>query len=692
MPSFRISHRLMAVIVAFMIPLWVLFYFVIDGINTNIRFSTLEVEGNAFQKPLEKLLENVSALHIAISRQDSNADKLIGVIDEGFADLAKTDAEFGEELQFTDDGLKMRGRDHLKPSVVQAKWEAMKKSLDANADANGALLSLIADIRGMIAHAGDTSNLILDPDLDSYYTMDVTLLALPQTQDRINAILTSLHPILSRGTELSREERLQIGIYASMLKEADMSRVQASLDTAFKEDANFYDKSETLEKNIRPALDNYTKANTALIDMLDHIANTGAIPAINDFSTVAENARETSYALWDTAANELDVLLKTRIQDYDNYKTRVLGLTSAAIVAALFLFFLITRGIVRPIKALQHAMHELAEGKLDTEVPSLAKKDEIGDMAKAVQYFKETAIRAKEMDEADKKETARKAARQSKIESMILSFEQHTKSALKQVEDSADELCRTAENMATVVADASQKTGNVSSASGQTLVNVQTVASAAEEMSASVNEISRQVSRTTEVMRDAVSCTGRADNSIAQFAEASDSISNIAQLIEEIASQINLLALNATIESARAGEAGKGFAVVANEVKALAGQTHKATEEIRKQISHLQGMSMDVIDVLKTIKDAITKANEFSSNIAAAIEEQTAVTNEIAGNMQMAARGVEDINHNIVTVSESSEIASQSTTKVLSSAKHLFKQSESLNEEINLFLKDIQVA
>lgn len=242
------------------------------------------------------------------------------------------------------------------------------------------------------------------------------------------------------------------------------------------------------------------------------------------------------------------------------------------------------------------------------------------------------------------------------------------------------------------IGQTSQQAGAANHAASETLSNVQMVASAAEELAASVAEISQSMAKSRAASDGAFERVNAAGDSTQRLAEAVLSMGGIVSLIQNIAGQINLLALNATIESARAGEAGKGFAVVANEVKALAQQTHKATEEIRKQIDGLQHMSTEVIDVLGTIKNSITKANEFSSNIAAAIEEQTAVTNEIAGNMSMAAQGVEDINTNIVTVSSSSQQASQSTSKVLDSAKNLFRQSESLGGEIQSFLKDIQAA
>ena len=286
------------------------------------------------------------------------------------------------------EGLAGRGRQNLALNSFEEKWSALKGNALYGTDANDGFLSLIADIRGMIAHAGDTSNLILDPDLDSYYTMDVTLLALPQTQDRLNAVTTYIYPLIMRGEVLSPQERLQVGILAQMLKEADMARIHASLDTAFKEDKNFYGVSPSLQSNIAPKLEAYAKANTALIAALNHIAETGALPAAADFLSLADTAHTSSFALWTTAADELDILLGKRIEHFQYYKMRVLGLTGLAVLVALFMFFAITRGIVKPLKKLQNVMHQLAEGDLSPAVPGLNKKDEIGDMAHAVEYFK----------------------------------------------------------------------------------------------------------------------------------------------------------------------------------------------------------------------------------------------------------------------------------------------------------------
>jgi methyl-accepting chemotaxis protein len=211
-------------------------------------------------------------------------------------------------------------------------------------------------------------------------------------------------------------------------------------------------------------------------------------------------------------------------------------------------------------------------------------------------------------------------------------------------------------------------------------------------MAATVREIASQVAKSTEVVTEAMQKVDAADRSSKELVKTSQSIGAITVLIESIAEQINLLALNATIESARAGEAGRGFAVVANEVKNLAAQATKATEQIRQQLSTVQEMSEQVAGELGVVKVAVDKVNEYSSTIAAAVEEQSAATNEIVSNMQTAAHGVDQINANVNSIRTSADETSESTRQVLDAAKLLSQQSEMLNLEVDTFLKGIQAA
>ncbi len=218
------------------------------------------------------------------------------------------------------------------------------------------------------------------------------------------------------------------------------------------------------------------------------------------------------------------------------------------------------------------------------------------------------------------------------------------------------------------------------------------MASAAEEMAATIQEISKQISMSTQIVGTAMQNAQTADGASKERVEASITIGGVADLIEDIASQINLLALNATIESARAGEAGKGFAVVANEVKNLASQATDATEQIRKQLTGMQHISNNVVTVLAEVKGSIDKISEVSSALAAAVEEQSAATNEIVNNMQVASQGVAQINSNIGSIKTSADTTSASTQQVLEAAEMMSQEASKLDANVRTFLQDIRAA
>lgn len=363
-----------------------------------------------------------------------------------------------------------------------------------------------------------------------------------------------------------------------------------------------------------------------------------------------------------------------------------IGTIFFSIVGVIFI-----RGITRQLIAVNDVMTSLAEGDTSMEVPYVHRKDEIGEMARSVETFRENAIKAKKVEQ-EKVEAEKRAEeeRRAGIEMLANKFEQRVQGIINTVASAATELLHTAESMADNVNEVSKKAGTVSTAAEQTTSNVQTVASAAEEMTASVKEISGQVSKSTLVVTETVEKAEKADEKAKLLEGAASEIGEVVRLIKDIAEQINLLALNATIESARAGEAGKGFAVVASEVKNLATQTTKATEEIAQQIESIQQISGDVVASLKAIQTSIHNVNEYAGSIASAVEEQSAVTDEIANNMQTAAYGTQSIRDNIGEVSNSSHEAQMMSGQVVEASRQLSKEAETLSREVSDFLSEIR--
>ena len=256
------------------------------------------------------------------------------------------------------------------------------------------------------------------------------------------------------------------------------------------------------------------------------------------------------------------------------------------------------------------------------------------------------------------------------------------------VASAAAELQNTAESMSATAEQTSKQSSAVAAASEQASTNVQTIASAAEELASSLEEVGRQVTESSTIAQSAVQEAQKTNEAVEGLATASSKIGEVVDLINDIASQTNLLALNATIEAARAGDAGKGFAVVASEVKSLAGQTAKATEEIGSQITSIQGATQEAVSAIKGIGETIDKINGIASTIASAVEEQSAATQEIARNVQQASTGTQEVSSNIGDVQKAADETGQSAGQLLEAAGELSKQSETLKQEVEGFLAD----
>ncbi len=373
---------------------------------------------------------------------------------------------------------------------------------------------------------------------------------------------------------------------------------------------------------------------------------------------------------------------------------RMVIVAASAIIIILFSLagFTMARAIVKPIVAMTDCMARLAKKDWSTEIPALDRKDEVGQMARAVDVFKQSGIENERLVAAQQAEETMKAARQRRIDNHITEFDRMIGSVLQTVSLASEELQATAQSMSATAEETQRQATAVAAASEQATTNVQTVAAASEELASSISEIGRQVTESVNIATEAVSEAERTNVQIRGLAEAAQKIGDVVQLINDIAGQTNLLALNATIEAARAGDAGKGFAVVASEVKNLASQTAKATEEISSKIAEMQAATASSVTAIGSIGETIVRINEIATTIASAVEQQGAATAEIASNAQQVSHGTREVSSNIVNVTQAAGETGSASAQVLSSATALARESESLRSQVDGFLTNIRAA
>jgi methyl-accepting chemotaxis protein len=477
---------------------------------------------------------------------------------------------------------------------------------------------------------------------------------------------------------LAKEASAAAGKISGALK--DVETVQGEL------------KSEAFEK-LKTAVAGYLKQSKNAVEMADGDAGSALLFIKGAERSFADIEKLTDDLIARSSESKDHEIARAGMR-LDQQQLTLMAVLLVVAFAGIVVSFLIGRNISRPVVAMSKAMRELAVGNFEVQLPGLDRRDEVGQMAHAIEEFKVQAVAKAERETAEREEKSRElaAARRTELHDLAERFETEVGNIIENVGSASDELENSAIVLTKSSAASQQLSTVVATASEETSANVKSVAAATEEMAGSINEIGRQVADSNRIANEAVDQAQKTDARIAELSLAANRIGDVTQLITTIAEQTNLLALNATIEAARAGDAGRGFAVVAQEVKALAAQTARATSEISTQIAGMQAATADSVLAIKEISGTIARVSEIAAAIAAAIEEQGAATQEIARNVQQAAIGSTQVATNIADVDRGAGDIGSASSQVLSSAQMLSNENKRLKAEVVKFLATVRAA
>jgi len=655
LPKLKISHKLFLNSLAFIVPIALLLYFTISGIHDDILFSRKEILGNSIQQPLNDLLNllpkhQLFALFSKEGKQDaaSQLSSIAQQIESALTALNDRVKYDGSSLQIDPAGLRQAEMSDLAPNVLAQQWQHLQ-SLKNSEQADQQYFALRTHIRRLISRVGDTSNLILDPDLDSYYLMDISLLSMPQTQERLWNILLFLQQHTAQ-QKSETEHRIQFGVYAALLQEIDLPRIQQAAVVALREDKNFYGVSPSLQASLPPVLARYTQASQAFIQQLQRfgqetISDSAAFQDIWHAGNALDAAGQ---ELWRVCGSELTKLLERRIVVYQQRRFWYLFSSFCTVLAATLSVFVISRGIAHRLANVVDVTQKVAKGDLSMTVTADASSDEIGQLLAAVRVMVDNLhdliSRLQQSGVKVSSSTTELAASSREHEAIVF----HQAEATQQVMLSVKEIASMTTELVTTmhrVVSMSQETANFASGGQQSLQRMEDAMQRMENASQSISKRLKAIH------------------------EKAENITSVVTTITKVADQTNLLSLNAAIEAEKAGEFGRGFTVVASEIRRLADQTAVATLDIDQMVNEMQSAVSSGVKEMETFIAQVRHSAED-------VEQISAKLTNIIEQVQALSPNFENVNHAMTN-------QSQNARQIDAAMMHLTEEMQQIRDSLH---------
>ena len=616
------GKKVAAICSLFILPTALAVYLIVSGYTKDLNVARLEEAGTAYQRPLEEVFQQLQIVQRLTDQylggQQNLHDPVLEAqkqVDQALEKLRHADARFGPALQFTTEGLAERNREHYCFETLRNEWESLKRELatlgpDA---AHKRHAHLIADVRAMITHLGDTSGLILDPDLDSYYLMDATLVALPQMQDRLAEIEAAVASSLAQPA-ITDAERIHFAVLTAMLKESDLDRLTADIHTALSEDRNFYGLSETLQQNLPPAAKECIEANRELLALMEKVRTSGAGAVSPDqFAAAAIKAEEASFTLWHIAIRELDELLDKRMEHYTQLRRRAVVATFLTLLVCCLVAYLVARRVTSELKTVIERLGQQAIA--------------IAGAASQISASSQSLAQGASEQAASIEETS---ASTHEITAM---FQTNT------------ERCRSA---AGLVVEAQQKFLETNRSLDQMVVAIEEINSSSTSIEKVIKVIDDVAFQTNILALNAAVEAARAGEAGAGFAVVAGEVRNLAQRCAEAARQTAVLIRECISKS------NDGKAKVDNMSQAIRAITEEAGK-IKTLVEQVNLGSGEQAKGVEQIGKAITQMEQVTQKTASGAEQGAAAAEELSNQSET----LRDIVQQLVAVVSGREAALQ---------------------------------